>query len=260
MIDHNSLKVKAIVTKLVKWLIAFFVSFQFLGIQTLSAQTNEQVWTEYMLNYPFANSFNLENAFTYSTLIGTPKWRAYDYSACLEYSPIQYVDVIVQSVFSYTNQTDSYNTFEVRPILGARIHLTPNKRVLTRLLLRAEQRNFKNLETDEWTKEIRPRIRAEAIIPMNKKSYYENKLWYGITDVEWLFKTDIEERFANRFRYRVGVGYRFNYTLRAEFIYMLQLSRNQIGEEVETTDNIFRFRLKQYLRKSKPVKADGTGN
>ena len=30
---------------------------------------NEQLWFEYMLNYPFANSFNLENTFTYSTLL-----------------------------------------------------------------------------------------------------------------------------------------------------------------------------------------------
>jgi len=32
-----------------------------------------------MLNYSFANSFNPENAFVYSTLLGKPKWRAYDY-------------------------------------------------------------------------------------------------------------------------------------------------------------------------------------
>jgi hypothetical protein len=242
-----------------KWLIAVFISFTFFGVQTSCAQTNAQMWDEYMLNYPFANNFNLENAFAYSTVLGTPKWRAYDYSACLEWSVTQHIDLIAQSVFSYTNQTDSYNTFEIRPILGTRIHFTPNKRVLTRLLLREELRNFKNLETGEWTNEWRPRIRAEALIPINRKSYFEDKLWYGITDVEWLFKTDIEERFANRFRYRIGVGYRFSYNLRVEFIYMLQLSKNQIGEDFETNDNIFRFRVKQYLRKSKPAKAEGTG-
>ena len=49
-----------------------------LPVVFLKAQTTEQVWEEYMLNYPFANSFNLENAFVYSTLLGKPKWRAYD--------------------------------------------------------------------------------------------------------------------------------------------------------------------------------------
>jgi hypothetical protein len=233
----------------------------FLSVGIGASQTNTQIWNEYMLNLPFANSFNLENAFTYSTLMGTPKWRAYDYSAALEWSITQHIDVIGQAVVSYTNQNDSYNTLELRPILGTRIHFTPNSRVLTRLLVRAEQRNFKNLETDEWTSELRPRIRVESIIPINRKSYFEDKLWYGLTDVEWLYKTnDVEERFANRFRWRIGGGYRLSYNFRFEFLYMLQLSKNTIDDGFESSDNIFRFRLKQYLRKSKPTSAGGVGN
>jgi hypothetical protein len=126
--------------------------------------------------------------------------------------------------------------------------------------LRLEQRNFQNLETKDWTQEYRPRIRAESLIPINKKSYFEDKLWYGIMDVEWLFKTNIEERFANRFRWRTGIGYRLSYNFRFEFIYMLQLSRNTIEDNFESNDNIFRFRVKQYLRKSKPSAVQGPGN
>jgi len=241
-----------------------FISLAFLFLLPavfLRAQTNLQMWDEYMLNYPFANSFNLENAFTYSTVIGTPKWRALDYGATLEWSVTNRIDVIGSTVFSYTNQTESYNTFELRPALGTRIYLTPNNRIQTRLLMRVEQRNFKNLETKDWTQEYRPRFRAESIIPINKKSYYEDKMWYGITDVEWLMKTDdVEERFANRFRWRIGAGYRLSYNLRFEFLYMLQQSRNTIEDDFESSDNIFRFRIKQYLRKSKPSSPEGAGN
>ena len=226
-----------------------------------SQSANEQVWYEYMLNYPFANSFNLENALAYSTLIGTPKWRALDYSATLEWSLNQHVDIIGQAVVSYTQQTESYNTLELRPVLGTRLYFTPNKRIQTRLLLRLEQRNFKNLETNEWDQVYRPRARAEMIIPISKESYYEDKLWYAITDFEWLVKTDdVAERFANRFRWRIGGGYRFTYNLRVEFLYMLQQSKDAIDGNFETSDNIFRFRVKQYLRKSKPSAAQGTGN
>ena len=229
----------------------------------LHAQTsaNQQAWFEYMLNYPFANSFNLENAFSYSTLIGTPKWRAYDYSATLEWSVTNRIDLIAQNVISYTNQTESYSTLEIRPIAGSRFYFTPNKRIQTRLLVRAEQRNFKNLETKEWDRAFRPRVRGEVIIPINKKSYYEDKLWYAITDVEWLFKVDdVEERFANRFRWRIGAGYRLSYSLRFEFLYMSQQSKNTLEDNFETSDNIFRFRIKQYLRKSKPSTVGGVGN
>jgi Protein of unknown function (DUF2490) len=227
----------------------------------LQAQTNVQMWDEYMLNYPFANSFNLENAFAYSTVIGSPKWRAYDYAATLEWSVTNRIDVIAATALSYTTQTDSYNTFEIRPGLGTRLYFTPNKRIQTRLLLRVEQRNFKNLDTKEWTQQYRPRARAEMIIPINKNSYYVDKLWYAITDVEWLYKTDdVEERFANRFRWRIGAGYRLSYNLRFEFIYMLQRSKNTIEDDFESSDNIFRFRIKQYLRKTKPSTTEGTGN
>lgn len=234
----------------------------FVASLTVKAQSvNEQLWYEYMLNYPFANSFNLENAFTYSTLMGTPKWRAYDYSAALEWSINQNVDLIGQGVVSYTNQTDSYNTLELRPILGTRLYFTPNRRIQTRLLVRLEQRNFQNLETKEWSQVARPRIRGEVIIPINRDSYYDDKLWYAWTDAEWLYNIeDVEERFANRFRWRIGGGYRLTYGMRFEFFYMLQLSKNQVGEEFETSDNIFRFRIKQYLRKSKPSKTGGVGN
>ena len=69
---------------------------------------------------------------------------------------------------------------------------------------RLKQRNFLNLDTDEWEK-VKARIRAESLIPINKKSFYEDDLWYGIVDVESLFSDDdVEERFANRFRLRIA--------------------------------------------------------
>lgn len=241
--------------------ILLVISCCVVAVNVRAQSVNEQIWYEYMLNYPFANSFNLENAFTYSTLLGTPKWRAYDYSAALEWSITQNVDLIGQAVLSYTNQTESYNTLELRPIIGTRLYFTPNMRVQTRLLLRVEQRNFQNLETKEWSQVARPRIRGEIIVPINRDSYYDDNMWYAWTDVEWLYNIeDVEERFANRLRWRVGGGYRMSYTMRFEFFYMLQLSRNQIGEEFETTDNIFRIRLKHYLRKTKPSAASGVGN
>ncbi|HWA33320.1 MAG TPA: hypothetical protein VG737_04275, partial [Cyclobacteriaceae bacterium] len=104
-----------------------------------TAQTNQQAWFEYMLNYPFANSWNLENAFSYSTTMSSPKWRAYDYSLTVERSITQHLDLIAQGVISYTNQTDAYNTLELRPVAGARLYLTPAHRIQTRLLFRLEQ-------------------------------------------------------------------------------------------------------------------------
>lgn len=215
-----------------------------------------------MLNYPFANSFNLENALTYSELLNSPKWRAVDYSPTLEFSLTNKIDLITGGTLSYTYQQEDYNTFEGRIMIGTRIHFTPNRRILSRLQLRIEQRNFKDLDANTWETVYRPRARAEFLIPINRKTYFENKLWYGIVDGELLFAVDddVQERFANRFRLRIGIGYRLSYTSRFEFVYMLQESKNGIDESFESTDNVLRFRYKHYLRKSKPTKATGTGN
>lgn len=223
---------------------------------------DDQVWVEYMIEYPFANNYNIESAFVYSTVAGNPKWRAYDYTPTLEYSLNQNIDFSAGATFSYTNQTDTYNTFEIRPTLGTRIHFTPNRRVMVRLLARVESRNFKNLDTRQWEKVIRPRLRLESLIPINKKSYFEDKLWYAIADVEWLIGVDpdVEERFANRLRIRTGVGYRLNYSFRFEFIFMNQQSRNGIDQSFTSSDNIFRFRIKHFLRQTKSSKATGIGN
>ena len=227
-----------------------------------SQSSGEQFWVEYMLNYSFANSFNLENAFTYSMVLQQPRWRAFDYAPTLEYSLDAHLDFSLGVTLSYTNQTEDYNTFEVRPVLGSRIHITPNRRVLTRLYLRLEQRNIKNLDTDEWQETWRPRARVEGIIPINKKSYYEDKLWYGSIDAEWFFAhdDDVNERFANRFRMRIGIGYRLDYGSRFELVYMHQESKNDIEDTFYTNDSIFRFRYKHFLRKHKPSKMSGTGN
>jgi hypothetical protein len=226
-----------------------------LPIDLRAQSPNTQLWYEVMMNYPFANSFNIENAFVYSTLLESPRWKAFDYSPTLEYSLSNSFDLITGATFSYTNQTDNYNTFEIRPMLGTRWHIT-TRRILTRLQIRLEQRNFKNLETKEWETTYRPRIRTELLIPINKKTYYEDRLLYGILDAEALFAVegDVEERFANRFRLRIGLGYRLNYNSRFEFIYMNQQSKSGIDEDFESSDNIFRFRINTFSEKRNPPK------
>ena len=229
-----------------------------------SAQSqSKQLWFEYMANYSFANSFNLENTFVYSTGLNSPRWRAFDYTPTLEYSIDSHFDLQFATMLSYTAQTQDYNTFEVRPMLGTRIHFTPHKRILTRLLLRLEQRNLQNLETKTWESVWRPRARIETLIPITKKSYFEDKLWYGIADAEWFFSkdNDVKERFANRFRLRLGIGYRLNYGSRFEILYMNQESKDGIDDTYYTSDNMLRFRYKHFLNKSKSSSTlSGSGN
>lgn len=237
------------------WLVILWCCFN----SALGQSAGAQAWGEYFLNYPFMKVYNMEYNVSYSTVFGTPKWRAFDNSLTVERNFGANVDISLAGLVSYTIQNETYNTLELRPTLGIRYHITPHRRVKTRMFVRFEQRHFKDLENEDWAQTNRLRIRPEMLIPINRKSFQDDKLWYGLVDVEWfaILDGDQEERFANRFRTRMGIGYRLNYSHRFEFVYVFQQSKNTIAEEFKHTDNIFRLRLKQYLRNNKPKKAIG---
>ena len=216
-----------------------------------------------MLNYPFANTWNVELASTYATVLEQPKWRSLDFQITPEYSISQNFDLMGAFYFGETFQNQTISTTEIREMLGTRIHFTPNRRILTRLLIRFEQRNQQDQESKTWSHSTRSRFRAETVIPLNKPTMFAgDKLWYSVVDVEAfvVMDKDVDERFANRLRFRAGLGYRLSYGLRLELMYTLQRSKNTLDGDFFTSDNIFRFRIKQYLNKSAPPKDRGTGN
>ncbi len=216
-----------------------------------------------MFNMPFAKANNLELSSAYSTVFESPKWRSLDFQASPEWSISQHLDLIGAILFGVTVQNESTSTFEIREILGARINFTPTQRILTRLLIRFEQRNQLDQEIDTWENSFRTRIRAEAIIPINQRSMVaKDKLLYSILDAEGfiVIDQDVKERFANRYRLRAGMGYRFNYNFRLELVYTLQESRNTIEGDIVTLDQIFRLRLKHYINKAKSSTSMGIGN
>jgi hypothetical protein len=57
---------------------------------------------------------------------------------------------------------------------------------------------------------------------------------------------------------RAGLGYRLNYNSRFELIYMIQESKHAMEESFYTSDQVFRFRYKHYLRKHIPNKNTGS--
>ncbi len=221
---------------------------------TFGQSVGVQMWGDYTLNYPFSSVYNMKYNGAYKTAFGSKDWKSIDNSFSVERAFGSNTDVSFSGLVSYKKQTETYNTLELRPSLGVRYHINPNKRTLVRVFVRYEFRHVKDLEDEEWTQTNRLRLRPELHIPINRPTIRDDNLWYGMTDVEWFatLDKDQEERFANRFRTRVGIGYRLSYSFRFEFMYVIQQSRDTIEEDFKHSDNIFFFRVKQYLRKSKP--------
>lgn len=221
------------------------------------AQKHQQLWFDYQLDHPFANQYLLEVTTSYQTVLAdSGKWRSMSISPVFEYQYINRLDLMVGAPLFYTNQTVSYNTFEIAPYVGARFHVTQNKRVDSRLIFKLEERFFRNLETHSWEESNRMRLKAEAWISINKINLYQDNVWYAILDYEEFVVVDeqVNERFANRLRARFGIGYRMNYKNRFELIYTLQSSRNEIHGDLISNDNVLQLRYKMFLNPGKVSK------
>ena len=232
------------------------VCFLLVISQAVEAKSQvNQAWTEYMLNYPFANQFNIEFAPTYAVYEGSPRWSTLSFQVTPEWSATDRFDIQCAAMVNRTNQNDTRSTDEIREMIGTRINFTPHKRILTRLLVRYEQRNLQDIETSEWTHSNRTRLRAETITPLNKRTMFSgDRLLYLTLDAEAFLVIDrnLEERYTNRYRFRAGLGYRLNYTWRFELQYMYQVARNTVDTEFDSSDGIIRIRIKQFLNKAKP--------
>jgi hypothetical protein len=226
------------------------------------AQKHQQLWFDYQLDYPFANQYLFEVTGSYQTVLtDSAKWRSMNISPVFEYQLTTRFDLIGGVPFAYTNQTSTYNTFEADPYVGTRFHISQNKRIDSRLILKLEERFFQNLETHSWEKSNRMRLKAEAWVAINGQNLYQDKLWYAILDYEEFVVVDeqVNERFANRLRARVGTGYRLNYKHRFELIYTLQSSRNKIHGDFISNDNVLQLRYKLFLNPAKTSKIPDNG-
>ena len=231
-----------------------------------SAQSDNQLWVDGIIGRNFGGTYMFETEFSYQTLLSAQDhWYSLNATPSLEASISPHMDLVSALPLSYTIQNDTSNTSEVRGMLGARYYFTPFKRVQTRLLARWEERFVRDEESREVDRSDRLRVRAEVALPLDNVNWYTDTMWYALADVETFFTAtdDAPERFANRLRTRIGVGRKFSYNLRLEFIYTLQRSRNAIADTDPTTDNIFRLRVKYYFTprvRKLLLEGGGTGN
>jgi Protein of unknown function (DUF2490) len=225
----------------------------------LLAQQDEQLWLDYQLSYPFANRYLLENTTTYQTLLNKDgKWSSISISPTFEYTLFRKLDLLSEIPIGYTKQYEGISTFEITPMIGTRLYFTPGKRIDTRLVWRYQVRAFREIETKTWEISNRTRLRGEIFISINKPNLFTDKLWYLFLDYEEFFVLDqqVDERYANRRRGRIGLGYRLDYRNRFELSYTLQSTRDEIYGEYYRNDNVIQLRYKMYLNPAEPVQPD----
>ena len=237
--------------KRVYLLVALFLITRLQG----QAQNHEQLWLDYQLDYP-SHSWLFEVSASYQSLLTQEnKWRSLSVTPTVEYVLLTRLDLTAELPLAYTVQIEDTNSFELSPMLGARLHITQNKRVNARLFLRYQRRHFHEIEADVWDISNRIRLKGELWISITGPNLYKDKLWYGLLDYEEFIVLDdqLDERYANRRRARIGLGYRLDYKNRFELIYTRQSSRNEIEGEFISNDNVIQLVYKMYLNPAKVV-------
>jgi hypothetical protein len=205
---------------------------------------NRQLWMDYAVVYPFANVWTADAEASYQTLVyGGDKWRSLHLTPGIQRNMTPRIDLFASTPVYYTVQSSTYNTLEMRFSPGGKFVISSNRRVESRAVLRYDFRAVKTSGGD-WQISNRTRIGLDMVVAMNHPTIYNDKLWYLLVDGELfvVLDQDIDERFANVRKFRMGMGYRLNYGNRFEFIYQVNKSRTTIDTPFDTRDTIFRVR------------------
>jgi len=230
------------------------LAFLFFTTVQSRAQQDEQLWFDFQLSYPFGGRFLLENTTTYQTLLNPKeKWRSISISPTFEWSLFTWLDLLSEVGIGYTLQKEGSHSWDIMPMVGGRFFITQGKRIDTRLVLRYQLRYFRQVEAEDWDVSNRTRLRGEIFVCINGPNIFTDKLWYVLADYEEFIVLDqqLEERYANRRRARIGLGYRLSYKHRFELSYTLQSSRNEIDGDFLRTDNVIQLRYKMFLNPAK---------
>lgn len=223
------------------------------GSSLVNAQHKEQLWLDYQIDYPFANRFLFEAAASYQTLLSKEdKWRSLSLTTTFESLIFNFLDVTADLPVSYTLQQEGSDSYDIAPMVGVRLYITQSKRIDTRVLLRYQQRYFRQVQDDDWDISNRTRLKAEAYVCLNGPNLFTNNLWYLALDYEEFIVLDeqLQERYANRRRAKIGVNYRLNYKHRFDVSYTFQSSRNEIEGGFINNDGVILLRYRLFLNET----------
>ena len=197
---------------------------------------------------------------------GKPGWWTIDVTPSAEYALRKWVDLTGELLAGYTSETDDVQSMELTPRVGLRFHLLsrsvpvriaghlvqdrelpPKRRLVLRDYLRVEWRNlFYSDETGD-SSSARLRNRLEMQFALNRGLVTTDGARYMLADWEWFvpLPDDVHERFANKQRIRVGIGWRRNREWRLEGLYIWERSLNTLDDGFTTADNVINIRVKR---------------
>ena len=225
--------------------------------------SSQQLWGNAVFSFPQGDDLYYElDAEPKIQISGGEQWYNIDFTPLVEYYPNSWLDLTGEVTAGYTRQSDRTNTFEVTPKFGIRWHIFTNvsqyfkrlerlplKRLSLATYFRIESRNFWYSSGLASEHEYRLRMRLESKIALNHERLDFDDTYYLFLDGEYYVPLgrEISEKFASKFRLRIGPGYRLSYANRFELLLIYDYARDTLEAELNKDALGLDFRCKFYF-------------
>jgi len=224
---------------------------QFVVALPYSIRADDEVGSEYRAtlspHYPIKGDFS---GFAHLEYRMNPEkdYQVYDILwPGLAYSVNHWLQFSGGLITRYSDHEQGADTLELRPFAGVKFSIPNEIKWHIYNYTRYEFRDIQNRETSDWTGTHRVRSRFGVEVPLTSRGKaWKPKTWYGLTDVEPIYRFDRDT--IDPLRVRAGIGHVLNERLRIEFIYYAQFTRPNEGG-LRHTENIFRLNFKIGLAK-----------
>lgn len=224
--------------------------------------TTGQVWANFTVDSVISRRLMLEVDFEPKVQVsappGDPGWSNLDLTSTMAFAPAHWVDLVGELLIGHTQQTDDLETSELTGRAGVRFHFMsrleqavlneriPKRRLVIQDLFRVEWRNVFYSNEQPTDSLLRLRNRFQVQFPFNRPKVSDAGALYLVADWESFYRvSDPTERFANRQRIRVGLGFRQSTAWRYATLYQWDRSRNTTSEPFTTTDNTLNVQIKR---------------
>ena len=217
-------------------------------IGALSSRAQEeiidhQLWFDVMPHFEINNRLEFYGDGSYRTSTTGDKFRRFVLRPSIRYHWTYELDLIGGLGFFLTFEEEDYNTIELRPYQGVRLNWPKIWRLNFKHRGIVEERLLWNNQGD-FDPNLRFRYRIKTKLPLNKQSMQYNTLYIPISyEIFANVGPDEVERFHNRARANIGLGYVFSEKWIGEFEITFQRSRSTKTDELILSDRIFRFKL-----------------
>ena len=204
---------------------------------------DHQLWFDVMPHFEINSRSEFYGDGSYRTSTTSDKFRKFVLRPSVRYHWTYELDLLGGLGFFLTFEEVDYNTIELRPYQGVRLNWPKIWRMNFKHRGIVEERFIWNNQ-GEFDPNLRFRYRIKTKLPLNKQSLQYNTLYIPMSyEIFANVGPDEVERFHNRARANVGLGYVFSKKWIGEIEVTFQRSRSTSDDDLILSDRIFRFKL-----------------